>query len=563
MIDILSKLKQQFSFADIVLFVSVLLIGSFNEFAGCVLSAILTVYIFLKLKKSKEITIKVNALSFSLLLICFMYGITILWAVDSGMAFIGFLKILPLLLYLITIWQSEKLNFEILLPYFSAVMVLISSVGMLIPFTAPFFAVAGRLAGFFQYPNTLALFLLVAEIILLGKEKFKVPDYICLAVLVFGLLYTGSRTVFIIAIVSNIAALIYKFKNSFKRKAILLSGIFFVVATAVVIAVIFILNPYILKRYLSISLTESTFVGRILYWVDALPLLLKYPFGMGYLGYNYIQGTVQTGWYTVRYVHNDFLQLALDVGVIPTVVFVIAIIKTLFKKEFPFYKKIAIFSICAHSFFDFDLQFLSIFFLIILLLDHSSGKTVIFKTNRGILNCVLCLLLVVNIYMGIHLSLAYFEQNKAADSMYPFNTDVKTALLETEKDLSHANSICDQILSQNTATPIPYSVKAKYYYSIGDFNSLIQAKRAVIERNPFKYYEYEEYCQMLINGISLYQKSGDLQSVKYCQQELVYIKKALETNIARLSELGKKIDMQPTSQLPDEILYYISQIEKR
>jgi len=90
-IIIFDKLKQHFSFADIILFLSVILIGSFNEFAACILSAVLCVYIFLKLKKEKKINIKINVLSISITLICLMYGITILWAVDSGMAFIGFL----------------------------------------------------------------------------------------------------------------------------------------------------------------------------------------------------------------------------------------------------------------------------------------------------------------------------------------------------------------------------------------------------------------------------------------------------------------------------------------
>ena len=256
------------------------------------------------------------------------------------------------------------------------------------------------------------------------------------------------------------------------------------------------------------------------------------------------------------------MQIALDVGVIPGALFVIAIVKTILKKGFPFYKKLAILSICAHSFFDFDLQFLSVFFLLFLLLDHSDGKTINIRKNRNLLNGILCVLLVMNVYMGVHLTLAYFEQNKAADTIYPFNTDVKIAMLENETDLETANKISDQILAQNTVTPIPYSVKSKYYYSIGDFNSLIECKRAVFERNPFKYYEYEEYCQMLINGIGLYQKAGDSQSVKYCQQELVSVKNALDFNMSKLSELGQKIDLQPTTQLPKEILYYISEIEK-
>lgn len=558
MIKIISAIKKQLSFADFILLLSTLLIGSFNEFVSCILSTALTVYIFLKLKTNKQITLKLNALSISIALICLMYGVTALWAIDSGMAFIGFLKFLPLILYLITVWQDEKPRVEIWLPYFSAAMVLISTIGMHIPLTSQFFSVANRLSGFFQYPNTFALFLLVAELVLLGKEKFKVPDFVCLALIIFGLLYSGSRTVFIIAIAANITMLAHKFRKALFNKYALIA----IVGVVAVGVVIFLINPDILNRYLSISLTESTFVGRILYWVDALPLLLKYPFGMGYLGFNYIQNSIQTGYYNVRYVHNDFLQLALDVGIIPTAVFIFAVVKGIFKKGTPFYKRLAVLSICAHSFFDFDLQFLSVFFLLILLLDHSSGKAVVIKKQRVALYCTLPILLIINIYMGIHLSLAYFEQNSAADKLYPFNTDVKIALLENEDDLTLANQISDEILKQNTSTPIPYSVKAKYYYSMGDFNSLIETKRIVIQKNPFKYYEYEEYCYMLINGISLYQKAGDTQSVEYCQQELINVQKALETNLSTLSELGKKIDMQPQSSLPDEILYYISTIEK-
>lgn len=545
-----------------MLILSALFIGGFNEFIACIISVVLTVYLFIKLKKTKQLYIKNNILGISLAVICLMYGITVLWAVDRGMAFIGFLKFLPVLLYLITIWQNDKSNFEMILPYSSAAMVLISTIGMLTPFFSQFFSVADRLAGFFQYPNSFALFLLIAEIMLLGKQKFKLPDYICLFVIIFGLLYTGSRTVFLIAIVANIATLIYKFKNFFNKKSAIIYSTIFLASSTVVVIVIFLLNPDILNRYLSISLAESTFVGRILYWKDSLPLLLKHPFGMGYLGYNYIHSSVQTGWYSVRFVHNDFLQFALDVGIIPTLLFVFAIGKTIFKKGFPFYKKIAILSICAHSFFDFDLQFLSVFFVLLLLLDNSSGKTITIKNNVAILRCALVVFLAVNVYMGTHLTLAYFGQTKTADAIYPFNTDVKISMLETESNLAAANAIADEILSQNTVSPIPYSIKAKYYYSIGDFSSLIGAKRTVFDLDPFEYKEYEEYCQMLINGITLYQKSGDLASVEYCKKELVNTKNILEQNINSLSSLGKKIDDQPESQLPEEILYYISSIDK-
>ena len=62
------------------------------------------------------------------------------------------------------------------------------------------FLVSERLSGFFQYPNTFALFLLISELLLLKKINLKIIDYITLAVLIGGLLYTGSRTVFLLFI---------------------------------------------------------------------------------------------------------------------------------------------------------------------------------------------------------------------------------------------------------------------------------------------------------------------------------------------------------------------------
>ena len=69
----------------------------------------------------------------------------------------------------------------------------------------------------------------------------------------------------------------------------------------------------ILERFTNISFGASTFLGRILYVQDALPLILKHPFGLGYYGYYFIQQSVQTGVYTVVNAHNELIQILLDV----------------------------------------------------------------------------------------------------------------------------------------------------------------------------------------------------------------------------------------------------------
>ena len=178
------------------------------------------------------------------------------------------------------------------------------------------------------------------------------------------------------------------------------------------------------------------------------------------------------------------------------------------------------------------------------------------------MNCVLVGIAAVTLYFSVALALSHFKQWEIADEMLPFNTENKIHMLEKESDITDANDMANEILKQNTATYIPYSIKAKYCYSQGDFTGLMENKHEVFEKNPFEYAEYEEYCGMLINGIALYTKSGDLQSARICGEELIATKTRLAENEEKLSDLGRKIKDQPKTVLPDEILKYITKIER-
>ena len=91
------------SFTDFILLATIIFIGGFNEYVACALSVIMSAYLICKIIKTKSLNIKLNILNISIALICAMYGITALWAVDFGMALIGFLKYFPIPLYLILI----------------------------------------------------------------------------------------------------------------------------------------------------------------------------------------------------------------------------------------------------------------------------------------------------------------------------------------------------------------------------------------------------------------------------------------------------------------------------
>lgn len=544
------KQLKRCDFPDWILMAMVLAVGGFHEFIGAAFSVVLCIYLIFRIKK--QLVLKNSLLGWSVAVLVFFYGFSTLYAVDKGMAWVGFWKFLPLILYLVCLWQREREGQLLhILPYFGAVTVVLSLAGMYLPVVGDFFGVAGRLAGFFQYPNAYALFLLICQLLLLQKG-IRQWDYLILAVLLGGLLYTGSRTVFVLAVAANLVW----FMLGGKKQLWTVLGILGALALAAV-GVLLFGKGTVLYRYLTISFTESTFVGRILYTLDALPLLLKYPFGMGFYGYYCLQGSVQTGVYSVLFAHNDILQLFLDVGWIPAGLFFGAVIAWFCRKDITWRQKLLPATILAHCLFDFDLQFVALFILLLLLLNPEKGSTVVVK--KGLPGIRICagILAAMGLYMAVALGLAFFEQRTVSDKLYPYNTANKLQMLETEKDLSRADALAEQILKQNSHCYGAYSICSQYAYSQGDFAKVIQYKNKALQLNPFDHTEYEEYCRMLINVISLYEKEKDENSVKICQQELVAVKELLESNRQRLSFLGKRIKDQPITQLPEDIVYYI------
>lgn len=536
-------------------------VGLFHEYLACLSSVFLLVYLAVVLYRRGALHIRKNLTGLFLLLLVAGYGVSCLWAVDAGMAFIGFLKFLPVLLFWVAVLQQPHGTEQMmrLLPPLAAVMTVVAAVGMQIPPIAAHFSVAGRLAGFFQYPNTFAALLLVAELMVIMRDEHRVWDYAYVAVLLFGILYSGSRTVFLLAVPANAAALFIGKDKRFRRVSLI------VVAALVAAVGVYMLlsrDTSLLDRLMSISFRESTFVGRLLYYRDALPVILRHPFGMGYMGYFYTQTAFQTGVYSVRYIHNEFLQVMLDVGWIPFAAMAAAVIATFVSKRVSIKKKLLLAVLVLHSCLDFDLQFIGVFFLFVLLLDSESGDERVLSLcgRRAIAVGVSGVLALGCLYMGVAQALPRVGAVEAAYRMYPAGTQSALTMLSETERIEEALPIADGILQRNDHVVAAHAVRARYAYSQGDFKTLIETKHRIAELAPFAYEEYEEYALMLVNGIALYSQAGDRQSVTVCQQELVWIQRQLNAQKTRLSELGALVADQPTTRLPDEIDRYIQEV---
>lgn len=548
-----------FGFIPILFYIALLAVGGFHEFVSCLLCAALAVGLLIRMIRQKQWRIPRSLPALAAGLIALFYGLSILWALDRGMAWIGFLKYLPLPLFYLCYRQQPEAKQKILqpLPYVAAAMAAVSALLMQIPALHTFFAVDGRLSGFFQYPNTFALFLLVAELLLLGKEHFRWYDFLVLAALLGGLLYSGSRTVFVLAVAANLAAAFFV-RNRKVRFGILglLGGAALPVALAALLG-----GAEVLERLSSLSLGSSTFLGRFLYFQDALPLILKHPFGMGYWAYYSIQQEIQSGLYSVAFMHNDFLHMMLEIGWLPALSLAVAGLAPLFSKKVGGLTKIILCTMFLHFCFDFDLQFIAIFWLYLLLAEPADTTDWVVCRGRLAIGSAAALIAAAALYMAIPLGLNLAGNHKAASRLYGYHTPNETALLTETTDMVAATIRAEKLLKQNPYVPLAYSVRARNYYEQGDFGALMETKREIFEKFPFLYEEYEEYGYMLINGMLLYEQAGDSASAEVCRQELAALPQLLKQCEERLSPLGKRILDQPQTELPQEILGYIAETE--
>lgn len=560
--------------------------GGFYEPVSCLCSIYLIGYLIYCRKKAGGLTLHWNLVLLSMTVISAFYGISALWAVDTGMALLGFVKFLPMFLFVLAALQlpvDKKESLLTTVPISGSVMTFVSIGLGLVPALRPYLVVNERLAGFFQYPNAYALYLLAGVILLLENGKPEVKNRITrvvgLLILILGIALSGSRTVFfLLAAVLLIVAIFGKERHLQYLILILLAALIGVTA----IYALATGNMSTVGRYLTSSLSSSTLLGRFLYAKDALPVILRHPFGLGYLGYFYTQGSFQTGVYSVRNIHNELLQLFLDIGWIPAVLFAVTVVKSLFAKGTGLTRRLLLAVISSHCLLDFDLQFLAVGFVLILAMDlgpgnmepaRKIGKQKNHKKHRRfagaagyrlrdwrILLVSGALPGIVSLWLGIASLFFYCDSYEVAVRIYPGYTEGYTALLVQAENVDEMERLADEILAQNKSVSLAYSAKARAAYAEGDFGEMILNKQQAIALSRYELAEYLDYFDMLYVGVQIYTANGDMASADYCRERLLEIPDMLEEVLEQTSPLAWRIHDKPELELPAEYLMALSEL---
>ena len=184
----------------------------------------------------------------------------------------------------------------------------------------------GRLHSVIQYANTTALLMLVG--VLYSVDRFvadrKIRSVCCGVIFAVALFLTGSRTTLVIALA---VCALYAFIKTRGRPRLIVACS--VLAAAVVVVCLSLFTDI---RIFRISVFTSTLVERWITFQDAFEMLRgRWLPGVGAGNWQEWQYRLQSAPYFVRFIHNFYLQLLLDGGVLAPILFCAAVFPAVYR----------------------------------------------------------------------------------------------------------------------------------------------------------------------------------------------------------------------------------------
>ena len=264
-----------------------------------------------------------------LLGITFLYSLSLVFLSENH--YIGLVETLRTLVFplsLILFLARRNINLE---KPFLVTFVIIAIIGFfevasIIIMPAGMDEGVGRLHSVLQYANATALLMLIGMLYTIGRfaAHKKIPNLLYFAIFSAALFLTGSRTTLVIALA--VCTLHVFLLVSRKYKIIVLA----VFSLAVVIVVC--LGLFTEIRIFRLSIVTSTLVERFITFQDAFYMLRdRWYLGIGSGNWQHWQFRYQSAPYFVRFIHNYYLQLFLDGGILAPIFFCLAMFPAMFK----------------------------------------------------------------------------------------------------------------------------------------------------------------------------------------------------------------------------------------
>ncbi|GKX28554.1 hypothetical protein SH1V18_10340 [Vallitalea longa] len=463
--------------------------------AGAFLLVVLTYYIII----NKSIKFEKSINNVCILIGIILYFASTFYAVDKGMAVMGFLKVLVVYIFYLVMMQTniDKRDYMNAISYSGTIISVIALSAFFIPYLQEMFVQKGRLGSFFQYPNTFAVFILISIIIMISKEKIQTYDYLAIMIMWTCFLLTFSRSMYIIGIGALLIVIIYDRKKIKHLVPFILLGtlLWYIIIISVDIS-------YVFNRIEETSIKTSEWLTRLLYYKDSISIMKDHPFGTGHLGYYYIQRIYQTGAsYYVKYIHSNVLQIVMDIGIVGFVLVGLYFMRNIFNRKLSFYNKLILFIIFGHGAVDFDFQFLVIGFCIVIIVFIDKDKMKTININRECSILIISIFLTSYIYMALSSYYAYAGENEKSLYMYPYNTEAKIDLAKYYKQMKpeKAYELADWVIENNQYAIDAYIIKRDIDYKNWELEKAYISAEKLINLNPLSITHLEKYSTILLD----------------------------------------------------------------
>lgn len=520
--------------------------GGLYDFAAALYGVAFSVFLMFIIRKNKYFILPCGITSISIGIILAGYVISVFTAMDKGIALIGVIRFSAVCLFWI-LWNnlndSTRTRIKTLLPMAAFCLTAAAMVMYMFPYARECLFNNDRLGGIFQYSNTYAVFLLVAIILIAFRERKNRKEYVELTVLLVGIVLTGSRSVFVLLILTVIILLAIRKVNCLK--------IFAAAVTAVGVCLFLQrLSGFDIGRLLKLTLNSSTLNGRFLYWYDAIQVIIKNPLGLGYMGYFFFQPQFQTGNYITKFVHNDILQCGLDAGVIPMVALVVVIFANIFNRKNSGQNRLALLIIFLHCMFDFDLQFTAMFCIMLMFLREESRNIRITGWGAGILTAGMAL---VCGYFSLALFFSHFEMNSEALALYPADTFAREKLMREKGDEGQARII----IRENGMLASAYECSVQYYLKEQEYVKACEDVRGILKCAGYDISLYNQSVYYLSIALDQAVRKGDMENAGMILDQILAVPDLLEELRAKTSFFAYRIYDVPQFELDESIEEYI------
>lgn len=570
------------------IFASACACGLFFESFAAVASVICLLLLMMQIRKNASVKISENIFTLFLLLLPLLFLITELYAVDWGVGLLGVVKFLPVSTALLLAGNTKKADRENImrqLPYMTVALTMITLALFVTPLKEVFF-INGRYSGTFQYANSYAAFLMINLFLLLFPvEQGNIVDeykadlakqwgrIAATVILMVGLIATGCRAVFFLFLIGTVAGFIQVHRRekhreksffSFKNSTSILIPAIIVVIVGSIVAALISGDGRTFARYTKIHLTSSSLAGRLLYNMDGLRILLAHPFGLGYKGYLFYQGTTQTGNYSVTYVHNELLQTALDIGIIPAIFVLIGFLKIITRRKSSIRNKIIFFTAGIHGIFDWDFQFPVILIVLgILALEDENYKIIsLKKASKGICLVIYTVLLTGCLWLGTASILEQMKQYEAAVKLYPAMTTAQMHVIRETKHEMAKYHAAESICSRNQYCTIALQAMAEKEGKDGNFDEMVWYAKKAMQSSRYNKSGYEIYIYMLSYAVEESNAAGNREAVLRYLKDVLEAEKQMDIVKRETSFLAKYLYSSPEIRLDAQYLKYLRQTEE-